>query len=59
MGSVGIRAAGHRRWADIVAAQRACINAFFDLHLAGKSTRLLDHPSSHYPELARHLTRQP
>jgi hypothetical protein len=56
---VGIRAAGHRRWADIVAAQRACINAFFDLHLAGKSTRLLDHPSSRYPELARHLTRQP
>ncbi|SDM51492.1 Platelet-activating factor acetylhydrolase, isoform II [Allokutzneria albata] len=34
-----------------VAAQRAYVAAFFDLHLRGRDTRLLDGPSPAFPEL--------
>jgi hypothetical protein len=34
-----------------VAAERAYIGAFFDLHLHGRSSDLLKQPSSRYPEI--------
>ncbi len=34
------------------AITRAYVNAFFDQHLCGKPSSLLDAPSSHYPEMA-------
>ncbi|MEU1724529.1 lipase [Nonomuraea sp. NPDC005692] len=36
-----------------VAAQRAYIGAFFDLHLLGKPTRLFQEPDSRFPEVSR------
>jgi hypothetical protein len=38
--------------AQAIAAQRAYIGAFFDLHLRHHDTHLLDGPSSRYPEMA-------
>jgi hypothetical protein len=34
-----------------IAAQRAYVTAFFDLHLKGRHTRLFDGPSKRYPEV--------
>ncbi|TDD88736.1 lipase [Actinomadura rubrisoli] len=34
-----------------IAAQRAYVTAFFDLHLRGRHTHLFDRPSSRYPEV--------
>ncbi|MGW2223235.1 lipase, partial [Nonomuraea sp. NPDC001684] len=36
-----------------VAAQRAYVGAFFDLHLLGKPTRLFQEPDSRFPEVSR------
>lgn len=36
-----------------VAAQRAYIGAFFDLHLRGKATRLFEGPDARFPEVSR------
>lgn len=36
-----------------VAAQRAHITAFFDLHLKGRATHLFDTPDRRYPEITR------
>ncbi|MEV4573704.1 lipase [Nonomuraea jabiensis] len=36
-----------------VAAQRAYVGAFFDLHLRGKPTRLFEGPDTRFPEVSR------
>ncbi|MFI9591404.1 alpha/beta hydrolase family protein [Nonomuraea sp. NPDC052265] len=36
-----------------VAAQRAYVGAFFDLHLRGKATRLFEEPDGRFPEVSR------
>jgi hypothetical protein len=37
--------------ARAVAAERAYIGAFFDLHLRGQASKLLDHPSPNFPDI--------
>jgi Platelet-activating factor acetylhydrolase, isoform II len=37
--------------AGAVAAERAYIGAFFDLHLRGQASKLLDHPSPDFPDI--------
>jgi Platelet-activating factor acetylhydrolase, isoform II len=37
--------------ARAVAAERAYISAFFDLHLRGRASKLLDHASSSFPDI--------